>query len=50
MYRIIGYLYEMQIFMNFMNDPTSHENLCWAVPKVRLQVLVGTWNASNADQ
>ena len=34
----------MQIFTNSL---TSGENLCWAVSKLRLWVLVGAWNASN---
>ena len=44
LYHIMGYLHEAQIFKNFTNAPTSHENLCWAISKVRLWVLVGAWN------
>ena len=34
----MGYLHEVETFMNFTNGPMSRENLCWAVAKVQLWV------------
>ena len=46
MCRITGYV-EVQIFTN---GHMSCENLCWAVSKVQLWILVGGWKASNVEQ
>ena len=35
----MGYLHEVQIFMNFTNGPASCENLCWAMLACGIQAM-----------